>query len=71
MDFAMGAKLAGARFVVLSGQLALERALAAFMLDAHTAEFGYQETLPPYLVNSTAMTGTGQLPKFEKIFPCG
>ena len=70
MDFAMGAKLAGARFVVLSGQLArLERALAAFMLDTHTAEFGYQETLPPYLVNSTAMTGTGQLPKFgEDLF---
>ena len=70
MDFALGAKLAGARFVVLSGQLArLERALAAFMLDTHTAEFGYQETLPPYLVNSTAMTGTGQLPKFgEDLF---
>ena len=65
MDFAMGAKLAGARFVVLCGQLArLERALAAFMLDTHTSEFGYQETLPPYMVNSTAMTGTGQLPKF-------
>lgn len=65
MDFAVAAKLAGARFVVLRGQLArLERALAAFMLDTHTTEFGYQETLPPYLVNSTAMTGTGQLPKF-------
>ena len=65
MDFAVAAKLAGARFVVLRGQLArLERALAAFMLDTHTTEFGYQETLPPYLVNSAAMTGTGQLPKF-------
>lgn len=65
MDFATAAKLSGARFVVLRGQLArLERALAAFMLDIHTGEFGYQETLPPYLVNSNAMTGTGQLPKF-------
>ena len=70
MDFATAAKLAGARFVVLRGQLArLERALAAFMLDIHTSEFGYQETLPPVLVNSTAMTGTGQLPKFgEDLF---
>lgn len=67
MDFALGAKLAGARFVVLSGQLArLERALAAFMLDTHTAEFGYVETLPPALVNSQTMTGTGQLPKFAE-----
>ncbi len=65
MDFALGAKLAGARFVVLSGQLAqLERALAGFMLDTHTQEFGYVETLPPALVNSKTMTGTGQLPKF-------
>jgi seryl-tRNA synthetase len=70
MDFAVAAKLAGARFVVLRGQLArLERALAAFMLDIHTGEFGYQETLPPVLVNSSAMTGTGQLPKFgEDLF---
>jgi len=70
MDFATAAKLSGARFVVLKGQLArLERALAAFMLDTHTSEFGYQETLPPYLVNSTSMTGTGQLPKFgEDLF---
>lgn len=65
MDFATAAKLSGARFVVLRGQLArLERALAAFMLDTHTGEFGYQETLPPFLVNSQSMTGTGQLPKF-------
>ena len=63
MDFALGAKLAGARFVVLSGQLAkLERALASFMLDTHTQQFGYVETLPPALVNSRTMTGTGQLP---------
>ena len=67
MDFALGAKLAGARFVVLSGQLAqLERALASFMLDTHTQEFGYLETLPPALVNSKTMTGTGQLPKFAE-----
>ena len=67
MDFALGAKLAGARFVVLSGQLArLERALATFMLDTHTTEFGYVETLPPALVNSQTMTGTGQLPKFAE-----
>ena len=67
MDFALGAKLAGARFVVLSGQLArLERALAAFMLDTHTGGFGYVETLPPALVNSQTMTGTGQLPKFAE-----
>ena len=70
MDFATAAKLSGARFVVLRGQLArLERALAAFMLDTHTGEFGYQETLPPFLVNSKAMAGTGQLPKFgEDLF---
>jgi seryl-tRNA synthetase len=67
MDFALGAKLAGARFVVLFGQLArLERALAAFMIDTHTGEFGYVETLPPALVNSQTMTGTGQLPKFAE-----
>ena len=67
MDFALGAKLAGARFVVLSDQLArLERALAAFMLDTHTREFGYVETLPPALVNTKTMTGTGQLPKFAE-----
>ena len=67
MDFALGAKLAGARFVVLSGQLArLERAIAALMLDTHTQEFGYVETLPPALVNIATMTGTGQLPKFAE-----
>lgn len=67
MDFALGAKLAGARFVVLQGQLArLERALAAFMLDTHTGEFGYIEAVPPSLVNSQTMTGTGQLPKFAE-----
>jgi seryl-tRNA synthetase len=65
MDFEAGAKLSGARFVVLTGALArLERALAAFMLDLHTAEFGYTEVNPPALVRDQTMFGTGQLPKF-------
>lgn len=65
MDFATAAKLSGARFVVLKGQLArLERALAAFMLDVHTREHGYTEILPPALVRTQTITGTGQLPKF-------
>jgi seryl-tRNA synthetase len=67
MDFTLGAKVSGARFVVLRHQLArLERALAGFMLDLHTSEFGYVETTPPYLVNTQTMTGTGQLPKFAE-----
>jgi len=67
MDFASAAKLSGARFVVLQGQLArLERALAAFMLDVHTSEHGYVEVLPPALVRTQTMTGTGQLPKFAE-----
>jgi len=67
MDFATAANLSGARFVLLKGQLArLERALAAFMLDTHTSEFGYAETLPPAIVNTATMTGTGQLPKFAE-----
>ncbi|MGB1920143.1 MAG: serine--tRNA ligase [Candidatus Puniceispirillaceae bacterium] len=67
MDFTLGAKVSGARFVVLRHQLArLERALAGFMLDLHTSEFGYVETIPPYLVNTQTMTGTGQLPKFAE-----
>jgi len=71
MDFEAAAKMSGARFVVLKGALArLERALAAFMLDLHTApagvQFGgYQEVNPPLLVKDDAMFGTGQLPKFE------
>ena len=66
MDFETAAKLSGSRFVVLKGQLArLERALAAFMLDLHTTEFGYTEIMPPYLVRDTTMFGTGQLPKFK------
>ena len=67
MDFAAGAKLSGSRFVVLKSGLArLERALASFMLDTHCGEFGYQEVLPPALVKSETMQGTGQLPKFAE-----
>jgi seryl-tRNA synthetase len=66
VDFERGTKLAGARFTVLSGAGArLSRALINFMLDLHTREHGYQEIEPPFLVNSAALTGTGQLPKFE------
>ena len=65
MDFEAAAKISGARFVVLKGALArMERAIASFMLDLHTTEFGYQEILPPALVRDHAMFGTGQLPKF-------
>jgi seryl-tRNA synthetase len=64
MDFEIAAKLAGARFVMLRGALAqLERALAAFMIDIHTREFGYQEVAPPLLVRSEVPFGTGNLPK--------
>lgn len=67
LDFERGAKIAGARFVLYRGAGArLERALINFMLDLHTEEHGYTETLPPFLVNRTTMTGTGQLPKFEE-----
>lgn len=67
MSFEKGAKLAGARFVVLSGPLArLDRALSAFMLDLHTREFGYTEVSPPVLVKDEALFGTGQLPKFAE-----
>ena len=67
MDFEAGAKLSGARFVVLRAGLArLERALASFMLDIHTGEFGYVETIPPFLVRDAAVYGTGQLPKFAE-----
>lgn len=70
MDFQTAAKIAGSRFVLLSGGLArLERALGAFMLDHNVNEFGYVETNPPALVNDTTMYGTGQLPKFgEDLF---
>ena len=67
MDFESAAKISGARFVVLKGDLArLERALASFMLDMHTSEFGYTEVNPPFLVKDNALYGTGQLPKFSE-----
>lgn len=67
MDFERAAKLSGARFTVLRGQLArLERALGQFMLDMHTTEHGYTEVQPPLLVREEALYGTGQLPKFEE-----
>ncbi|MEZ0469975.1 serine--tRNA ligase [Luteimonas salinilitoris] len=67
LDGDAAAKLSGARFTVLRGPLArLHRALAQFMLDLHAGEHGYQETNVPLLVNAEAMTGTGQLPKFEE-----
>jgi seryl-tRNA synthetase len=66
LDGDVAAKLSGARFTVLRGQLArLHRALAQFMLDLHTSEHGYEETNVPLLVNADSMLGTGQLPKFE------
>lgn len=65
LDFERGAKLAGARFTTYFGAgAALERALIQFMLQLHTAEHGYTEVLPPFIVNRKALTGTGQLPKF-------
>ncbi|KRD39601.1 serine--tRNA ligase [Lysobacter sp. Root916] len=66
LDGDTAAKLSGARFTVLRGQLArLHRALAQFMLDLHSNEHGYEETNVPLLVNADSMRGTGQLPKFE------
>ncbi|MFQ5784825.1 MAG: serine--tRNA ligase [Alphaproteobacteria bacterium] len=65
MKFDIAARMSGARFVVLEGALArLERALAGFMLDMHTREFGYTEVNPPLLVRESAAFGTGNLPKF-------
>lgn len=67
MDFDRAAKLSGARFVVLKGDIArLERALGQFMLNLHTEEHGYLEVQPPLLVNDATMYGTGQLPKFAE-----
>lgn len=67
LDFALAAKLSGARFAVMRGEVArLHRALAQFMLDTHTREHGYTEVYVPYLVNETSMYGTGQLPKFDE-----
>ncbi len=66
LEFETAAKLAGARFYTLRGDVArLHRALAQFMLDLHTTEHGYAECYVPYIVNAETMTGTGQLPKFE------
>src|SRR3989441_4980089 len=66
LDLERATKVAGARFAILNGAGArLERALIDFMLDLHTREHGYQETLPPFIVNRDALFGTGQLPKFE------
>jgi seryl-tRNA synthetase len=65
LDFDRAAKIAGARFALYCGLGArLERALANFMLDLHTREHGYTEVLPPFIVNSATLFGTGQLPKF-------
>ena len=67
LDGETAAKLSGARFTVLRGQMArLHRALAQFMLDLHTGEHGYEETNVPVIVNSDSLYGTGQLPKFEE-----
>jgi seryl-tRNA synthetase len=72
LDLERAAKIAGARFAVYWDQGArLERALANFMLDLHTREHGYTEVLPPYMVNSASLFGTGQLPKFAAdLFKC-
>jgi len=67
LDLERASKIAAARFAILSGAGArLRRALVNFMLDLHTREHGYQETLPPFIVNKNALFGTGQLPKFEE-----
>ncbi len=67
LDFECAAKLAGARFSMLTGFASkLDRALTNFMLDLHTEKHGYTEVLPPFMVNSASMTATGQLPKFEE-----
>ncbi len=66
LNFDLGAKLAGARFVVMEGKIAkLHRAIAQYMLDTQTDKHGYKECYTPYLVNSETLIGTGQLPKFE------
>jgi seryl-tRNA synthetase len=72
LDLERAAKLSGARFAVYMGAGArLERALISFMLDLHTTKHGYTEVLPPFMVNSKSLFGTGQLPKFaEDLFRC-
>jgi len=67
IDFDRATKITGARFALYKGAGArLERALISFMLDLHTEQHGYLEVLPPFMVNRTSMTATGQLPKFEE-----
>ncbi|MCI5159993.1 MAG: serine--tRNA ligase [Candidatus Electrothrix sp. AUS1_2] len=67
LDFETAAKLSGARFALLKGFASkLSRALTNFFLDLHTQKHGYTEMLPPFMVNSKSMTGTGQLPKFAE-----
>lgn len=67
LDFDTGAKLSGARFTLMRGQIAkLHRALAQFMLDTQTDQHGYTECYTPYMVNAESLVGTGQLPKFEE-----
>ncbi len=67
LDFDTGAKLSGARFTLMRGQIAkLHRALAQFMLDTQTEKHGYTECYTPYMVNAETLIGTGQLPKFEE-----
>ena len=67
LDFEAAARISGARFVVMRGEVSrLHRALAQFMLDLHSREHGYTEVYVPYLVQSQALLGTGQLPKFEE-----
>jgi seryl-tRNA synthetase len=72
LDLERAAKISGARFAVYMGAGArLERALISFMLDLHTSKHGYTEVLPPFMVNSKSLFGTGQLPKFaEDLFRC-
>ncbi|MCB0355946.1 MAG: serine--tRNA ligase [Bdellovibrionales bacterium] len=67
LDFDRAAKVTGARFTFLRGAASqLERALIQFMLDVHTQKHGYEEIIPPYIVNSASMVGTGQFPKFQE-----
>ncbi|MBM7065938.1 aminoacyl--tRNA ligase-related protein, partial [Neisseria elongata] len=67
LDFESGAKLSGSRFTVMKGSIArLHRALAQLMLDTHTSLHGYTEFYTPYIVNDSALFGTGQLPKFSE-----
>ncbi len=67
LDFDAASRISGSRFAVMRGPLArMQRALIQFMLDVHTSENGYEETYVPYLVQADALTGTGQLPKFEE-----